>query len=294
MNKPINSTIYHWPGHELSAGNLTLGIAPIIGGRILSLKYQNQELFFVNEEHAGEIYDLASINDPIAEKIKMGYRLWGGDKTWVAPQSSWQEPFPPLDLNAGQYQAELENNAITMTSPIDRETGLQIIRRVELLENDQFMLDQTFVNKSDHEIQCAIWDVTQLQKPFDIYLPVDSNKLEADERFPASIHQRESLISQENCAWSKITCKDPLEFKYGALINKGQSLAIRKEDKETLIISRQFDINPNAQYPDNHMAEVYNSEKWNYLELETLGPLVTLKAGEKTSHQIKWIISKTR
>jgi hypothetical protein len=60
-------------------------------------------------------------------------------------------------------------------------------------------------------------------------------------------------------------------------------------DNEVLI--KKFDFNPWAVYPDyNCNNEIYIGE--NYLEVETLGPLVKLKPGEKVEHIEHWFLAK--
>ena len=129
----------------MTSGEVSLGITPQIGGRIISLTHQEEELFFVQDEFKGDIYDLEVIDDLRAKKREMGFRLWGGDKTWVAPQNEWWEKVPPLDLDAGVYSVNIDENILEMTSPFCRETGLRIIRRITL-DDGLIHLQQTFRN----------------------------------------------------------------------------------------------------------------------------------------------------
>jgi hypothetical protein len=123
MNK---TKISGWDGYTLTAGNISVGVVPQIGGRIISLAINNKELFFVQKEYAGETFDFSKTATLRAEKRRIGFRVWGGDKTWVAPQKDWWEGSPPIELDAGSYQESVKDNSITMVSAICRETGLQI------------------------------------------------------------------------------------------------------------------------------------------------------------------------
>ena len=38
---------------------------------------------------------------------QLGFVLWGGDKTWLAPQDRWTDGDPFLDLDSGAYDCRL-------------------------------------------------------------------------------------------------------------------------------------------------------------------------------------------
>jgi len=290
--KVSQENIYGWEGYRLHVGDISLGVAPQIGGRIISLTFEGEELFFVQKEHQGEIVDLENADDLRAKKKELGFRLWGGDKTWVAPQSEWWEKIPPLDLDAGQYDIEVGPTDVVMTSPICRETGLQIIRRVELKEDGTIILDQTFRNTGNKPIERGIWDVTQILRPFDVYLPAQSEQIRAyqDEGF---IEDAETKRSQEG-AWVKVSCDDSTQFKLGGMINQGKIIALRKGKEDYLCFERTFSINTEASYAHDAIAEIYNSPTYNYLEIEVHAPLIQLGQGEQTSHQQIWDISRVK
>lgn len=277
---------YGWNGFQLKNNDVTLGIVPQVGGRIVSLVFKEKELFYVDPETAGKQLDLSSLSDLATTKRQLGFLLWGGDKTWSAPQKEWIEFSPPLDLDSAPYSFELCDNAIEMTSPICRETGLQIIRRVELKKDGAIILDQTLINQSNKIKHCAIWDVTQLLKPFDIYLPCKTSAIHYDARFEAGKSLRHQFIQKVDDHHSKIICKDPAIFKYGCRVTEGKVTAISND----ICITKTFDIFPDETYPDGHMVEVFNSSEKNYLELEVLSPLKALHPTEKMSHRQIWTI----
>ena len=129
-----------WPGLRLGGRRLELGLIPGLGGRIASLTHDGEELLFVQPEHRGERVNLEG--ELRALKSALGFRLWGGNKTWVAPQHAWLDGIPPLDLDAGAYRAET-GDAVTMVSPVCRETGLQVTRRVDLEADDTVVLEHS-------------------------------------------------------------------------------------------------------------------------------------------------------
>ena len=122
-------TVAGWRGYRMEAGDLSLGVVPQIGGRIMSLTHKGEELFFVQEQFRGQSLDLSKMEDLRKEKKRLGFRVWGGDKTWVSPEEEWWEKIPPLDLDSGAYSCEVKDKKIEMVSPVCRETGLKIIRQ---------------------------------------------------------------------------------------------------------------------------------------------------------------------
>jgi hypothetical protein len=278
--------IYGWQGYCLRVGDVALGVTPQIGGRIISLRYKGTELLFSQDEHKGEVFDFSTIHDLQAEKIRLGFRLWGGDKTWVAPQYAWMGGVPPLDLDAGQYVVDVDETGITMTSPLCRETGIRIIRRVTLNTDGSIFLDQTFRNESENIIKKGIWDVTQIVRPFDVYLPAQENQIRAykDE---GSVEEAQHKISSEN-NWVKIRCDEPLHFKFGGFIREGRLVLLRKGGDANFAFTKTFTINVDAHYAHDAIVEVYNSPQYDYLEIEVHAPLVPLKKGEEISHRQIW------
>lgn len=160
----IPQKIYGWEGFELSSGDLKVGLTPSIGGRIMSLVYKGQELLFIDPKHYGETFDPTYWQDLNQAKKELGFRVWGGDKTWIAPQSKWLSGIPPLDLDAAPYTIKFQNETAVMTSPICRETGLQIIRCVDV-RDAQVYLTEELHNKGSKPLERGLWNVTQIKRP---------------------------------------------------------------------------------------------------------------------------------
>ena len=66
MASPQRTSIDHingWRGLRLTAGDVSLVITPDIGGRIMSLTFRGEELFYVHTDEAGVPFDLSGIED---------------------------------------------------------------------------------------------------------------------------------------------------------------------------------------------------------------------------------------
>src|SRR3954464_5416959 len=76
-----------------------LSITPSIGGRILSYAYQGHEMLYAMPSLMGKRFDLEvnkgqTIDD---KRLELGMKLYGGFKTWIAPQDLWGNA-PYIDL----------------------------------------------------------------------------------------------------------------------------------------------------------------------------------------------------
>ena len=284
----INSiNCYDWNGYRLSEGDISCVVAPDIGGRIVSLTHRGEELLFVSDEHRGEVFDFSLVRNLKQRKQKLGFRLWGGDKTWVAPQSEWWEDIPPLELDAGRYSAELGENRVTLKSPVCRETGLSITRVVEMDSGGEIRLREIFQNETDSPIRRGIWNVTQLLRPFDVYLPLTREALRpyAHEGISEQVYL---TLEKEQDGWLKIPCRSHSQFKFGCLATRGVILAMRESGGETLTHLRTFTPDPVGEYAHNSSVEIFNSLPHDYLEVEVHAPLITLAPGEQTMQEQTW------
>ena len=243
-------------------------------------------------QHAGESFDFGGFSkeEIEAKKRALGFRLWGGDKTWVAPQAKWTQAIPPLLLDAGKYGFEINGQKITLLSPLDPETGLQICREVTLYTNNQLELKQSFYNHSDKIVECAIWDVSQILRNTYVYVPVPPQAVipYAEEGDSAAL--LEKVCSTVASGGTCIRCDEALHFKYGANPKKGHVITLKPchSKNNFLIMERFFELDPKAKYAHESAIEVYNSPSMNYAEVEVHGPLQSIAPGERIEHSQKW------
>lgn len=276
-----------WQCYRLRCGRLSVTIAPEVGGRIISLTVADEELFYTQPEHRGEKFRPEDFAEPREAKKKMGFRLWGGDKTWVAPQDEWWEEIPPLDLDAGPYNPTLDDDAVVLRSEVCRETGIRIRRSIKMIDQDEIILEQQFENRSEREIRKGIWNVTQFLRPFDVYILGDRSRFRPYERegdskalYPRLVHNLGD--------WTVIPCQEPLHFKFGGRPLQGQIIAVRHKDHTTLAHTRSFHIEQTGEYAHDSAVEIYNSADHDYLEIEVHAPLQPIPPRGKVRHQQIW------
>jgi len=275
-----------WNGYVWESGDLSVGVVPELGGRIMSLQFRGEELFFTQQKYAGETFALSQL---AVNKKNFGFRVWGGDKTWIAPEKLWIDKIPPLDLDAAPYifSFDEKERRVTMVSSICRETGLQITREVQFGEGNDLRLTETIKNESQNAIQRGIWNVTQILRPFEIYFPCDRKEIRLydDEAFQNCLVDNYLEEAEE---WTGISCSDDAHFKFGAFLREGKVIALRRGPKATIAFSKTFPTIPKAKYAHGSHAEVYNSPYHPYCEIEIHSPLLTLAPGKAFSQSQEW------
>ncbi len=163
-----------WDAVWIERGPLTLILVPQVGGRIMRMRWHGRELSFVNPAYQVRVDDIAAIGDLHDYKRRAGFLLWGGEKTWLAPQDRWTDGVPFVDLDSGACELSLDRTtgAATMTSRVCRETGVQIERRLELGDRaGTWCVTHTLRNRSDRVVSWAPWDVDMVLRPATVFLP---------------------------------------------------------------------------------------------------------------------------
>ncbi len=281
-------TIYGWPGFRLSAGDLRVGVIPAPGARIISLMYAGAELLYHDARLAGDLPGLPADRSAAQLKAALGFRLWGGDKTWLAPQSAWGDGLPPIDLDGGAYACREIKHGLELESPLCRETGLKIIRRITLDESAALTLREELYNPGPEPSARGVWNVTQFLRPMQVYAPIPLAELRAYDNEGDSHAARERCAHTEDGQWTRIDCKEPLHFKFGGIAQRGEIYAVYQAGGASIAYQRRFRADPAAEYLHGSSFEIYNSPDQNYLEIELHAPARLLQAGESQTLEQQW------
>lgn len=271
-------------------GDLALILTPQVGGRVMGVQWRSHDLYWVNSELAGRFVDVAAIKQPEIAKKTLGFLLWGGNKTWLAPQEHWIDSLPFLDLDSGAYQVAVDTVSdqavrIVMTSPICRKTGTQLQRIIQLGDTDHhWSITHRLENQGDDIIQWGLWGNSMVQRPATVFLPIGTQsqfprgvKTFANEGMAAAV--RDNVVRWMDDTVS-VQCTEPIKFKYGVDAPLGAILAILSTPQGTLGYLKQFSITSAATYGHDCVAEVFNASDYPYLEMEIHGPVQFLAPGE--------------
>ncbi len=286
-----------WQASRIENGPLALVLVPQIGGRVMSMQWRGHDLSFTQPERRGLLEDVTTVSDVRARKRELGFPLWGGEKTWLAPQPRWVDALPFYDLDSGAYTMAVEAGprcvGVRMTSPVCRESGMQITRTVTMTAGStEWSVKHQFLNASKGEAQWGVWDVSMMLRPGRVYLPThpespysDGIKTFTEEGESAGLRER---VLDVWPGLGVISCEKPGKFKYGVeahdhmagSVNLGWMLGIMDVTGLGLVAYRkQIPLFAGQPYGHGCFAEVFNSDAYPYFEMETHGPLVRLQPG---------------
>jgi len=219
---------------------------------------------------------------------------FGGDKSWPAPQSAWISITgrgwpPPKGFDSMPATLEIRKDYVQLISAIDPSYGIRVIRTISLNKSKPVMIVDTVYEKLWGEpLDVSVWVITQMRDPVGVFIPVS-----------------EKMALSTNLLFVKLTDELPSNFcitngllsltrnqKTGCKIGVNSESMIWMDDKYVLKI--EFSRKKNAEYPDHGSnIEVWtNPDPYPYIELETLGPIVKLKKGEKVKATNTYILSR--
>lgn len=264
-----------WPNSLiLERGDARLVIVPGIGGRIMEFSLRGKNPIWQNPAEYGKVYPVTNV-----------WHNYGGYKTWNAPQSVWGWPPDPF-LDFGRVNVEIIPNGVRIYGAPSLEAGIMFIKEVTLLEErGKARIVERMRNISNREVRWSIWDVTQVATPCFVVFPAEKNS-----KFPEGLY----FFDEQSRKSSQWKIKDGLVIvnykgetgKIGLDSSSGWMLYL----KDSIAYVKRFPTFPRAEYPDEGCSvEVYtNSKDLPYLEMEILGPLVTLEPGEEYSTWEEW------
>jgi len=255
-------------------------------GRVLQFGFRNESgVFWHNRNLEGKPTDC---------KTKEWINL-GGDKTWPAPESDWSKFtgasswHPPQAFDCMPLKAEVRDNDLILTSPVDPHYGISTVRRVHLAPvRPEMTITTTYKRISGTPAQISIWVITQLKEPVAVYVPRNQARAAGPEGpadfmllgkdRPSSVKTSSEFVSLLRSP----TAPYKLGFQSSRLLWVGEKYALQIESPR----------GESADYPDHgSSAEVYtNPDPLQYVELEMLGPLHLLRAGESIEQVNKYTL----
>ncbi|MGF6408415.1 hypothetical protein [Paraburkholderia sp. MM5482-R1] len=276
-----------WRALILTQADIELTIVPSIGGRLMSIRHRGVELAYVNEELAGRTPD-GSADQWQALCGEWGFPLWGGGKTWVAPESQWPDGAPQRDLDSGPYDVlktwcDADSIGIEIQSHVCEQTGLQIFRRVSLSPAGQWTTVHRLINRSLEVRECGIWDVLMLRRPGIVSVPLNMDVDWRDHVVPfphkgpiGDVRDTRFVVVADGVL--SAVCDEAVEFKLGIAAPEGIvdiRLLLAEGERR---LTRRFDIAQGA-YAHGAPVEVFNAPALPYFEVESHGVMHPLQPG---------------
>jgi hypothetical protein len=273
---------YHgWDATVLRNHVAEVMIVPAIG-RIMQFHFSDEG---AQNQAAENIFwnnpDLGPQQKPDVE----GWRNYGGDKVWPAPQSDWPNITgsswpPPLTFDSMPYSEEVEGDHVKLLSAVDPHYGIRMRRTIALDPQLPIMtVKTTFEKVQGSPLTVGIWSVTQLCSPDRAFILLPANS-----RFPHGYvtllparpkglkidHRLLSLA--RDAATNTMIGSDG-----GTLLWVGKDSDLLIENKTAVLPSEK------TVWPDQGLHSkifTHSGDALPYVELELFTPLSTLKTGD--------------
>lgn len=266
-----------WRTIRLSAGELELIILPGIGGRLWDVVFEGRSLLFQNPDLVGLVSDIEALADLPTKSPQFNFPLWGGEKTWIAPDSEWVDgaPFPALDSAPYRVTAE-DDRQVILRSDLCPISGLEIERRIALDSPTGWSIHHKVINRGPRERFTGIWSVLMLDRPARIALDI------GQQAHLKPVFGEAGELCQPNAPYCFIDCGAAREFKVGMDNPYGHVLVgLTAPTNTTWLMCRTAASVANDLFAHGHNFEVFNSGDYPYCEAEWHSPARYLRPGER-------------
>ena len=266
-----------WHIKQISRGDLTVDLAPGIGGRMWNITFNGLPLLFNNPDLMGIIPDMANLDGLPTKSPQFGFPLWGGEKTWVAPDTLWPNGAPYPVLDSGRYETQMHTpEHIVLRSAVCPLSQLQITRDIRLLAGNAMSIEHHLVNRGKMDRFAGIWSVMMLNQPVTIATPSQNPRF--DTVFGLANGHVDTSANGVICR-----CATPAEFKIGTNAQTGRVFMRLGETGNQIWMMAQTDAPSETDiFAHSHNFEVFNSGDYPYCEAEWHGPAASLAPGRTT------------
>jgi len=271
--------------YRMSNGEVELIATSDVGPRIIRLGFVGAE----NEFHEAK-----------SQLGKVGgddWRIYGGHRLWVAPEASPRSYFP----DNRPVEAKIEGNALKLTAPPEFDpsfkvnTGIQKAIEITMYPDGHVVLVHRISNAGLWPVELGPWSLSVMASGGRAIIPAPEPRPHPQALLPV---RRMAVWSYTNLAdprwiWGKkyiVLRQDPSRRepqKLGVGNERGWAAYARSGH----LFLKLVKYVEGATYPDfgSNMEIWTNSE---ILEVETLGPMSTLKPGQSVEHVENWFLFK--
>ena len=230
------------------------------------------------------------------------WRNWGGDKTWLAPQSHWPalagRDWPPDaawgNAKDGEHRVVSDSKGVLrIRGPVSSASGVQITRDYRF-QNGELLISQSVEKKTAGLLVASIWSVTGIERPQLAWIPrrAASFYSRGFARYAGTGQAQVEAISDELLRWQP---GRDASYKIGADAQISALAAWRNGQLFTQ--SAPF---LEGEYPDGVAGAGFPVEIFDtgaapapFLELELLSPLRTFRRGTSWTHTVRWSLQRT-
>lgn len=238
--------------YGISAGKLSMVIDAGKGAKILSFKYEDQEI----------ISQIQRFNA-------------FGATFWTSPQSEWNWP-PVAEYDRLPYEVEMGEDRIVMNGKVSEKFGYSIRKEfVALPEENVIQVNYSIVNHSSEKRKVAPWEISRVLGKGLIFFECASKDI-----WPEGVM---NFSDAAGCAWYSFD-----ESAENRKINADGKGWLAYTDGELLLVKDFPDIKAGEAAPGEDEVQVYVNQGTTFIELESQGAYTELAPGESLSYSVRW------
>jgi hypothetical protein len=239
----------------LRVDDATMTVDPARGGKILSLKYQEQEV--LSQSRFPESF---------------------GSTFWTSPQKEWNWP-PVAEFDKQPYEVvQCADGRLTISSPVSERLGMSVGKDFAIdASNHAFVITYSIRNEGTEARSVAPWEITRVTNTGGLifFAPTDSI-------WPAGLMD---FQLSDGAAWYE-TDEAPRNRK----VNADGSGWLAYCADGLLLVKKFQDLQPEQPAPGEAEVQVYVNRGKTYIELESQGAYTLLQPGESLSWTVHWYL----
>ena len=241
--------------YTLSNGHLQMVIDAERGAKILSLKYDDQEV--ISQSRWPESF---------------------GSTFWTSPQKEWNwPPVPEIDKQA--YSVEKDGKVLRMTSGVSDRLKYRIRKEFSVDEEDgAFVITYSIINESNETRRVAPWEITRVKNEGGLIF----FEAPADSIWPAGLM---NFTNSHGAAWYVAD-----EAQQNRKVNADGKGWLAYLANGLLLVKRFEDLDATQPAPGEAEVQVYVNRGKTYIELENQGPFSTLQPQQQLSWTVRWYL----
>lgn len=259
---------------RLAAGNAEAVVTLDVGPRIIRYGI------------AGGSNELVEYPHHLGQTGGIDFRSYGGHRFWIAPESEIITYEPDND----PVEFVKESECFTFKTAVGPSLLQKAIKIRALPHCSGFELDHTITNLGGNAMTVAPWCLTVMRPGGECCVPLPAHQEHPDALLPGGpiVLWRYTDLQDSRYRWGSRLIRlrqdaDRGPTKFGAFVEQGWAA----HRNEGVLFVKTFGANRDATYPD-FGCNFESFTRQDMLEVETLGPLVTLEPRTSTSQLERW------
>ena len=241
--------------YTITNGDVTMTIDASRGGKIVSYKYQDQEV-------------LSQSRFPNSF----------GSTFWTSPQSDWNWP-PVREYDSMAYEADPESDSLVLTGQKSERFGMRIRKSFKSDEKTgAITITYTIINESGQTRQVAPWEITRVPNGGMVFF-------QAKETVPANRMKGLPFTFEKGAAWFVMD-----EDRANRKINADGKGWLAFCDKGLMFVKKFQDLDPSQPAPAEAEIQIYANPGKTYVEIEEQGAYTKLEPGDELSWNVTWYL----